>query len=1168
MANRKRKSSKKLDFLPNRTNRYAIRKFTVGTASILVGTLLYFGVQNVNNEAQAAENATASQKETADGQSENEESKNSNHTETSDSVEKNTTRSTSENISQEDSEKQEQLALKEKQVQAKKKLNNMMNLNDSQKLEFIDDIEQVNSESEIERILINAQSTEEKAEQASEEKANQEAEEKAEQASKDKTNQEADEKAEQEAKDQVNKDESEQSSEEERKQDSDDKTKEDSDNKTEKQNTELAQEQEASKEEINENKSDEDKSNESSKEDNNSNEVNEETTSKNDKTINTTENKEEKNKNDREEKKTVEQNEETLTKQTSNEEKSTNSDAKQQESVEKHVDNNGDIDEETKKLVDELANVDTNEESSPGKHYEDTLDKADAGQKEMLINAMLNSNLDSEQVEEAKENLDIDYSKDSSKEILDAVTAEALRQAQEQSDLYQPAATKNAENTARQRTSLRSASTTSSRAAIQTLAAVTPPKNNTDYKDLVSVSTVNNNNNLSTRDFTLTVDQVNVTYLSNGQIRLRFPVSVPSGINLGFNAKTRLDIGLSDSMKSNVVSVKNLGEDMAYDNATGTYYIEKEKALSLSAEGNELDVEILLAEQNFKPTDKVEIRYNRKVNFGWTAIDKSAVITFDKLSAFINKQKAANDKVQQFDTASDAEKQKMLATINNANTDASLVSATDSVLNTAKEIGKNNIDGQTNLSNNDKTGFKSSIQNAKTLEEIDTIVNQASSLSKAKEAANKQVDGLTDLTSQEKKGYKNQINDATSVNQIQPIVDNAKKQDQANALSKAKEAANKQIDGLTDLTSQEKTGYKNQINDATSVNQIQPIVDNAKKQDQANALSKAKEAANKQIDGLTNLTSQEKTGYKNQINGTTSVNQIQPIVDNAKKQDQANALANAKAEANKTVDGLTNLTSQEKDRYKNQINDTTNINQIQPIVDNAKKQDQSIAADKKAAALEGLKAAQAEGNAVDEENYKPNSYEPLNDALTTAQEILDNPEAYTQAEIDEATQSIQDALDQLSEKADKAELDEAISEAEGLDLDESDAEDKAVADALERAQEVSEDGNATTEEVTTATEALNAAMEAKETQDAADKKAAALEGLKAAQAEGNAIDEDNYKPNSYEPLNDALTTAQEIIDNPEAHTQAEIDEATQSIQDALDQLSEKADKAELDEAIS
>ncbi|WP_145339492.1 YSIRK-type signal peptide-containing protein, partial [Staphylococcus epidermidis] len=45
--------NKKVDFLSNKLNKYSIRKFTVGTASILVGATLIFG--HSNDEAKAAE---------------------------------------------------------------------------------------------------------------------------------------------------------------------------------------------------------------------------------------------------------------------------------------------------------------------------------------------------------------------------------------------------------------------------------------------------------------------------------------------------------------------------------------------------------------------------------------------------------------------------------------------------------------------------------------------------------------------------------------------------------------------------------------------------------------------------------------------------------------------------------------------------------------------------------------------------------------------------------------------------------------------------------------------------------------------------------------------------------------------------------------------------------
>ena len=51
----KQQSKRRLDFLPNKQNKYSIRKFTVGTASILVGATFLFGL---SHEAQAAEEQT------------------------------------------------------------------------------------------------------------------------------------------------------------------------------------------------------------------------------------------------------------------------------------------------------------------------------------------------------------------------------------------------------------------------------------------------------------------------------------------------------------------------------------------------------------------------------------------------------------------------------------------------------------------------------------------------------------------------------------------------------------------------------------------------------------------------------------------------------------------------------------------------------------------------------------------------------------------------------------------------------------------------------------------------------------------------------------------------------------------------------------------------------
>ncbi|MGI3316632.1 Rib/alpha-like domain-containing protein [Staphylococcus chromogenes] len=55
MTKKNKTRSRRYDYLPNRANKYSIRKFTVGTTSILIGATLVFGI---DHDAKAAETAT------------------------------------------------------------------------------------------------------------------------------------------------------------------------------------------------------------------------------------------------------------------------------------------------------------------------------------------------------------------------------------------------------------------------------------------------------------------------------------------------------------------------------------------------------------------------------------------------------------------------------------------------------------------------------------------------------------------------------------------------------------------------------------------------------------------------------------------------------------------------------------------------------------------------------------------------------------------------------------------------------------------------------------------------------------------------------------------------------------------------------------------------------
>ncbi|RIO09170.1 FIVAR domain-containing protein, partial [Mammaliicoccus sciuri] len=96
------------------------------------------------------------------------------------------------------------------------------------------------------------------------------------------------------------------------------------------------------------------------------------------------------------------------------------------------------------------------------------------------------------------------------------------------------------------------------------------------------------------------------------------------------------------------------------------------------------------------------------------------------------------------------------------------------------------------------------------------------------------------------------------------------------------------------------------------------------------------------------------------------------------------------------------------------------------------------------AALEALKAELEKAKAINQADFTPNSVEPLVDAMAVAQGIMNNPESVTVDQIKAATQALKDAQAGLVAKADKAELEKAINNVEGLTLDPADKEDKAV----------------------------------------------------------------------------------------------------------------------------
>ncbi|PTJ92711.1 lectin-like domain-containing protein [Staphylococcus simulans] len=224
-------------------------------------------------------------------------------------------------------------------------------------------------------------------------------------------------------------------------------------------------------------------------------------------------------------------------------------------------------------------------------------------------------------------------------------------------------------------------------------------------------------------------------------------------------------------------------------------------------------------------------------------------------------------------------------------------------------------------------------------------------------------------------------------------------------------------------------------------------------------------------------------------------------------------------------------------------------------------------ADQVNAALEVLKKELEKVASIDKYAYTPNSVAPFEDAQAVAQGIVNNPESVTVEQVVKATEVLKSTQSNLVTKADKSELEKVIKTAEGLDLNVTDKEDKAVKDALDTAVTVQKDQNATQESVNKATSELEKEIENKVTQDKVDAFNKALEALKAQLASSRTVVKDNFTPNSVAPFEDAQAVAQGIVNNPESVTVEQVVKATEVLKSTQSSLVTKADKSELEKVI-
>ena len=437
----------------------------------------------------------------------------------------------------------------------------------------------------------------------------------------------------------------------------------------------------------------------------------------------------------------------------------------------------------------------------------------------------------------------------------------------------------------------------------------------------------------------------------------------------------------------------------------------------------------------------------------------------------------------------------------------------------AIEKGKQAIDNLTYLSPKEKEYYKNQLTGKTTQNDINNVVNAAiaknSENEKAIEAKKRQVKDKINsakyLTEAEKEVLRKQVDsqgiedpengdgtETKAADYTKELLDKIGQQADAKNLENAKKSTKEKIDQIKDsLKNPTADEYKTQIDGKTTVAEVEKVLEEAEKQKSKNEAQKAQEEAEKlkeeykkQIDQIPGLTEAEKEDYKKQIDQAKSKNQLDTILNDAKAQA-------TRGKAKQTIEDLPHLNKAQKDELKAKVENASDKNEIDGIVSIAQGLDSKMdSLQKLVAEAEKVKNSD-KYNTADQD--KKTAFDKAKDAASkVADKTTAAPEnAADTTEVTALIDKLAKAIEELTGKKVAVPVSKDALKAE-LDLNKDDAVKKSPAYAKET--------------------------------DAAKKKA----------------------------YDDALVNAQTVYNNPDA-TQPQVDDALDKLQQARLALSGKAE---------
>ncbi|MFV8480737.1 hypothetical protein ACNQ2O_03860, partial [Mycoplasma sp. AA7A] len=455
--------------------------------------------------------------------------------------------------------------------------------------------------------------------------------------------------------------------------------------------------------------------------------------------------------------------------------------------------------------------------------------------------------------------------------------------------------------------------------------------------------------------------------------------------------------------------------------------------------------------------DQVLTDGNNKQSTKYQQADKSLKETYDtKAQAVVDKLKELQELSLENNLANTLTKEAEGATTIQAAKDAYSKLNGDNKLTDAKAQANGALDALTNLNSQVISNFKQEISRANDVAVINEIKDKAvsqntlvgdivSSLSQA-EALKQNNSVYNKATLEQKQALETAIKDVednildSSAKKMKPnnltdqlqakkdAIDNAIKaiNKLSGEITEAQNKAKEQINKLESLTSAQKDALNAKADSATTKENINLIVENAKTLDVATkALKDAIEKA-KQVDKKANnyqfadsekqrdfdtanleATTTLNTGLADK--DTSAINKLtKNLTDSISDLNGDDKLENNKQKANEAIDKLSSLTDEQRNGIKNKVSNANNDTEVKGLQAAAEKLNKAL--------KEAQKAASEANTAKESDNYKQASQTPKSD-FESKKEALDS-----EIETAKGTNTFEnaDAINKLAEELTKA----------------------------------------------------------------------------------------------------------------------------------------------------